>query len=179
MRKWTMEELNRLSPTAFKAAPKTNIVLVLDNIRSRNNVGAIFRTADAFRIAEMVLCGITPIPPHKDIHKTALGATESVAWRQESSAAEVVTKLREAGADCYAVEQVKGAKFLDQVTAVPKQTLVLVIGNEVQGVSQEVIDACGAAIEIPQLGTKHSLNVATSAGVVLWHFFVQLRPAAH
>jgi len=179
MRKWTMEELNRLSTTAFKAAQKTNIVLVLDNIRSRNNVGAIFRTADAFRIAEIILCGITPTPPHKDIHKTALGATESVAWRQEASAADVVGKLREAGANCFAVEQVKGAVFLDQVTAVPDQTLVLVIGNEVQGVSQEVINACGAAIEIPQLGTKHSLNVATSAGVVLWHFFVQLRPAAH
>ena len=96
-----MEELNRLSPTAFKAAPKTNIVLVLDNIRSRNNVGAIFRTADAFRIAEIVLCGITPTPPHKDIHKTALGATESVAWRQENSAAEVVGKLHESGANCY------------------------------------------------------------------------------
>ena len=174
-----MEELNRLSTTAFKAAQKTNIVLVLDNIRSRNNVGAIFRTADAFRIAEIILCGITPTPPHKDIHKTALGATESVAWRQEASAADVVGKLREAGSNCFAVEQVKGAVFLDQVTAVPDQTLVLVIGNEVQGVSQEVINACGAAIEIPQLGTKHSLNVATSAGVVLWHFFVQLRPAAH
>ena len=174
-----MEELNRLSTTAFKAAQKTNIVLVLDNIRSRNNVGAIFSTADAFRIAEIILCGITPTPPHKDIHKTALGATESVAWRQEASAADVVDKLREAGANCFAVEQVKGAVFLDQVTAVPDQTLVLVIGNEVQGVSQEVINACGAAIEIPQLGTKHSLNVATSAGVVLWHFFVQLRPAAH
>lgn len=179
MRKRTMEELNRLSNAAFKAAPKTNIVLVLDNIRSRNNVGAIFRTADAFRIAEIVLCGITPTPPHKDIHKTALGATESVAWRQENTAAEVVAKLREAGAECYAVEQVKGAVFLDQVTAAPNKTLVLVIGNEVQGVSQEVIDACGAAIEIPQLGTKHSLNVATSAGVVLWHFFTQLRPTAH
>ena len=179
MRKWTMEELNRLSPTAFKAAPKTNIVLVLENIRSRNNVGAIFRTADAFRIAEMVLCGITPIPPHKDIHKTALGATESVAWRQESSPTEVVAKLRESGADCYAIEQVKGAEFLDQTTATPDQTLVLVIGNEVQGVSQEVIDACGAAIEIPQLGTKHSLNVAISAGIVLWHFFTKLRPTAH
>jgi tRNA G18 (ribose-2'-O)-methylase SpoU len=174
-----MEELNRLSTTAFKEAPKTNIVLVLDNIRSRNNVGAIFRTADAFRIAEIILCGITPTPPHKDIHKTALGATESVAWRQEASAADVVGKLCETGANCFAVEQVKGAVFLDQVTAVPDQTLVLVIGNEVQGVSQEVINACGAAIEIPQLGTKHSLNVATSAGVVLWHFFVQLRPAAH
>ena len=174
-----MEELNRLSTTAFKAAQKTNIVLVLDNIRSRNNVGAIFRTADAFRIAEIILCGITPTPPHKDIHKTALGATESVAWRQEASAADVVDKLREAGANCFAVEQVKGAVFLDQVTAVPDQTLVLVIGNEVLGVSQEVINACCSAIEIPQLVTKHSLNVATSAGVVLWHFFVQLRPAAH
>ncbi len=179
MRKWTMEELNRLSPTAFKAAPKTNIVLVLDNIRSRNNVGAIFRTADAFRIAEIVLCGITPTPPHKDIHKTALGATESIAWRQENSAAEVVAKLRVSGANCYAVEQVKGAVFLDQVTVDSYQTLVLVIGNEVEGVSQEVIDACGSAIEIPQLGTKHSLNVAISAGVVLWHFFTQLRPTAH
>ena len=174
-----MEELNRLSPTTFKAAPKTNIVLVLDNIRSRNNVGAIFRTADAFRIAEIVLCGITPTPPHKDIHKTALGATESVDWRQENAAAEVVTKLRETGADCYAVEQVKGAVFLDQVTAAPNQTLVLVIGNEVQGVSQEGIDACGAAIEIQKLGTKHSLNVANSAGVVLWPCFTHLRTTVH
>ena len=174
-----MEELNRLSPEAFKTAPKTKVTLVLDNIRSRNNVGAIFRTADAFRIKEIVLCGITPTPPHKDIHKTALGATESVAWRHATSTAETLTTLREKGAKCYAVEQVKGAAFLDSVTATSAQHVVLVLGNEVQGVSQEAIDACGAAIEIPQLGTKHSLNVATSAGVVLWHFFMHLRPAAH
>ena len=179
MRKWTMEELNRLDVAAFKAAPKTNIVLVLDNIRSRNNVGAIFRTADAFRISEIVLCGITPIPPHKDIRKTALGATESVYWRYEDSAENTVAKLQQSGAYCYAVEQVQGAVFLDQVKPKSNQTTVLVFGNEVQGVSQEVIDVCDAAVEIPQLGTKHSLNVATSAGVVLWHFFMHLRPTAH
>ena len=179
MRKWTMEELNRLDVAAFKAAPKTNIVLVLDNIRSRNNVGAIFRTADAFRISEIVLCGITPTPPHKDIRKTALGATESVYWRYEDSAENTVAKLQQSGAHCYAVEQVQGAVFLDQVKPKSNQTTVLVFGNEVQGVSQEVIDVCDAAVEIPQLGTKHSLNVATSAGVVLWHFFMHLRPTAH
>ncbi len=176
MRKWTMEELNRLDVADFKAAPKSNIVLVLDNIRSRNNVGAIFRTADAFRIEEIVLCGITPTPPHKDIHKTALGATESVSWRYAESAAEAVQELCATGAHGYAVEQVQGATFLDTVEIQPDQKAVLVLGNEVQGVSQEVIDVCNTAIEIPQLGTKHSLNVATSAGVVLWHFFMQLRP---
>ncbi|MGB0255140.1 MAG: RNA methyltransferase [Flavobacteriaceae bacterium] len=176
MRKWTMEELNRLDIADFKTAPKSNIVLVLDNIRSRNNVGAIFRTADAFRIEEIVLCGITPTPPHKDIHKTALGATESVSWRYAESAAEAVQELCAAGAHGYAVEQVQGATFLDKVEIHPNQKAVLVLGNEVQGVSQEVIDVCNTAVEIPQLGTKHSLNVATSAGVVLWHFFMQLRP---
>jgi len=179
MRKWTMEELNRLDVADFKAAPKSNIVLVLDNIRSRNNVGAIFRTADAFRIEEIVLCGITPTPPHKDIHKTALGATESVSWRYAKFAVETVQELRKSGAYSYAVEQVQGATFLDEVTINPNQKVVLVLGNEVQGVSQETIDVCDAAVEIPQLGTKHSLNVATSAGVVLWHFFVQLRPSAN
>lgn len=179
MRKWTMEELNRLDVAAFKAAPKSDIILVLDNIRSRNNVGAIFRTADAFRISEIVLCGITPTPPHKDIHKTALGATESVSWRYETSAENAVADLRQSGAHCYAVEQAEGATFLDKVKPNPNQTAVLVLGNEVQGVSQEVIDVCDTAVEIPQLGTKHSLNVATSAGVVLWHFFIHLRPAAH
>ena len=179
MRKWTMEELNRMDVAAFKAAPKTNIVLVLDNIRSRNNVGAIFRTADAFRISEIVLCGITPTPPHKDIHKTALGATESVDWRYEKSAENAVLALRQSGAHCYAVEQIQGAVFLDELKPSPSNTAVLVLGNEVQGVSQEVIDSCDTAVEIPQLGTKHSLNVATSAGVVLWHFFMHLRPAAH
>ncbi len=177
MRKWTMDELNRMDVAAFKAAPKSNIVLVLDNIRSRNNVGAVFRTADAFRVSEIFLCGITPIPPHKDIQKTALGATESVAWRHADSAVQAVTTLRESGAHCYAVEQVKGATFLDEVKPNPTQTAVLVLGNEVKGVSQEVIDVCNTAVEIPQLGTKHSLNVATSAGVVMWHFFMHLRPA--
>ena len=176
MRKWTMEELNRLDVADFKAAPKSNMVLVLDNIRSRNNVGAIFRTADAFRVEEIILCGITPTPPHKDIHKTALGATESVAWRYANSAADAVLELCAAGAHSYAVEQVQGATFLDKVEIQPNQKAVLVLGNEVQGVSQEVIEACTSAIEIPQLGTKHSLNVATSAGVVLWHFFMRLRP---
>lgn len=176
MRKWTMEELNRLDVDTFKTAPKTGIILVLDNIRSRNNVGAIFRTADAFRIEEIILCGITPTPPHKDITKTALGATESVSWRYAPSVVDVLTNLKQSGAYCYAVEQVQGAVFLDEVDITPKQKAVLVLGNEVQGVSQEAIETCHTAVEIPQLGTKHSLNVATSAGVVLWHFFTRLRP---
>lgn len=176
MRKRTMDELNRLGVDDFKAAPKSNIVLVLDNIRSRNNVGAIFRTADAFRIEEIVLCGITPTPPHKDIHKTALGATESVSWRYVNATSEVIKEFRKTGAHCYAIEQVQGATFLDALKIIPNQKAVLVMGNEVQGISQEVIDICNTAVEIPQLGTKHSLNVATSAGVVLWHFFMQLRP---
>ncbi len=176
MRKRTMDELNRLGVDDFKAAPKSNIVLVLDNIRSRNNVGAIFRTADAFRIEEIVLCGITPTPPHKDIHRTALGATESVSWRYVNATSEVIKEFRKTGAHCYAIEQVQGATFLDALKIIPNQKAVLVMGNEVQGVSQEVIDICNTAVEIPQLGTKHSLNVATSAGVVLWHFFMQLRP---
>ena len=178
MRKRTMDELNRLDVAQFKAAAKTNIVLVLDNIRSRNNVGAIFRTADAFRIDQIILCGITPTPPHKDIHKTALGATESVSWRYAKDTAAVVHELKKSGAHCYAVEQVLEAEYLDQVTIDPKNKAVLVLGNEVQGVSQGTIDACDTVIEIPQLGTKHSLNVATSAGVVLWHFFMTLRPTA-
>ena len=179
MRKWTMEELDRLDVDQFKAAPKTNIVLVLDNIRSRNNVGAIFRTADAFRISEIILCGITPIPPHKDIQKTALGATESISWRHVISTAEALSEFDGGNTHLYAVEQVDGAQFLDKVPVNAQKTAVLVLGNEVQGVSQEALDACDTAIEIPQLGTKHSLNVATSAGVVLWHFFTQLRPSAH
>lgn len=178
MRKRTMVELNRLDVAQFKAAPKTNITLVLDNIRSRNNVGAIFRTADAFRIDEIILCGITPTPPHKDIHKTALGATESVSWRYAKDTAVVLHELKKSGAHCYAVEQVSGAEYLDQISIDLNSKAVLVLGNEVQGVSQEAIDACDTVVEIPQLGTKHSLNVATSAGVVLWHFFMRLRPTA-
>ena len=179
MRKWTMDELNRLDVAAFKAAPKSNIVLVLDNIRSRNNVGAIFRTADAFRIEEIVLCGRTPTPPHKDIHKTALGATESVCWRYAKNTADAIHELKKNGAYCYAVEQVSGAEYLDELSIHTDQKAVLVLGNEVKGVSQLAIDACDTAVEIPQLGTKHSLNVATTAGVVLWHFFRELRPTEH
>lgn len=171
-----MDELNRLEVAAFKSAPKSKIVLLLDNIRSRNNVGAIFRTADAFRIQEIILCGITPTPPHKDIYKTALGATESVAWRYVKSAVDAVKEQRQLGAHCYAVEQIKGAEMLNTLSPKTHQTAVLVLGNEVHGVSQEVIEACNSAVEIPQLGTKHSLNVATSAGIALWHFFTYLRP---
>ena len=179
MRKWTMEELNRLSPKAFKDSIKTTIILVLDNIRSRNNVGAIFRTADAFRIEEIILCGITPTPPHKDIHKTALGSTETVSWRHAISTADTINELKKLNYNCYAVEQVKGAAFLDDISIPSTQKAVLVLGNEVKGVSQDVVKACGAAIEIPQIGTKHSLNVATSAGIVIWHFFTKLRPTGH
>lgn len=176
--KLTVEEMNRLNITDFKAAPKLPLTLVLDDVRSMYNVGSMFRTADAFRLAELCLCGITGCPPHREIHKTALGAEDSVAWRYFPTAVDAVACLKAEGKRVWAVEQVKGSCSLDTLTLDPSQHYALVLGNEVKGVSQTAVDACEAALEVPQFGTKHSLNVAVTAGVVMWEFLKQLAPHA-
>lgn len=166
MRKLGMDELNRKSVNAFRESEKTPVVVVLDNIRSMHNVGSVFRTADAFLIEAIYLCGYTPQPPHRDIHKTALGATETVGWRYFVSAAEAVRDLRERGYAVVAVEQTEGSVLLqDFVVSGP---LAVVFGNEVNGVSEEALALCDGGIEIPQWGMKHSLNISIAAGIVLW-----------
>ena len=168
MRKLTMTELNRLPVADFKATPKSPVVLVLDNVRSLHNVGAVFRTADAFALERLYLCGVTGRPPHREITKTALGSTKSVAWTHEATTLGAVQQLKSAGYQLVAVEQTTGSILLPQFQPVVGQPLALVLGNEVFGVDDEVLALCDAAVEIPQLGTKHSLNVSVAAGVVLW-----------
>jgi 23S rRNA (guanosine2251-2'-O)-methyltransferase len=168
MRKLTMTELNRLPVADFKATPKSPVVLVLDNVRSLHNVGAVFRTADAFALERLYLCGVTGRPPHREITKTALGSTESVAWTHEATTLGAVQQLKATGYQLVAVEQTTGSILLPQFQPVAGQPLALVLGNEVFGVDDEVLALCDAAVEIPQLGTKHSLNVSVAAGVVLW-----------
>jgi tRNA G18 (ribose-2'-O)-methylase SpoU len=176
MRKLSNTELDRLDLEAFKKSKKTAIVLVLDNIRSLNNIGSIFRTADAFRIEKIYLCGITASPPHKDIHKTALGATDSVSWEYRENAVALVRELRQKQYRTFAVEQAENACMLNDFSVDPKNSYALVFGNEVKGVSQNVIDQCEGVLEIPQYGTKHSLNISVSVGVVLWDLKTKLTP---
>lgn len=176
MRKITNEELGRPTPEAFARMERMPVTVVLDNVRSAQNVGAFFRTGDAFAVERICLCGITPVPPAREIHKTALGAELTVAWSREESAAECVRRLRGEGCCVLAVEQVEGAAMLGAFRAAPDRKYALVFGNEVDGVAQEVVDLCDGAVEIPQSGTKHSLNVSVSAGVVLWDFFCQIGP---
>lgn len=168
MRKLTMTELNRLPVADFRATAKSPVVLVLDNVRSLHNVGAVFRTADAFALERIYLCGVTGLPPHREITKTALGSTESVAWAHVPTTLLAAQQLRAAGYQLVAVEQTTGSVQLPQFWPAPGQPLALVLGNEVFGVDDEVLALCDAAVEIPQLGTKHSLNVSVAAGVVLW-----------
>ena len=168
MRKLTNEELDRKSVTEFRASEKSPFIIVLDNVRSLNNIGSIFRTADAFLVEGLWLCGITATPPHREIHKTALGATESVAWRYFDNTAEAVRELRESGYVVVSVEQAEGSVSLDRFVAEPGKKYALVFGHEIKGVSDEVVDMSDTCIEIPQYGTKHSFNVAVSAGIVLW-----------
>ncbi len=168
MRKLTNEELNRKSVNEFRASEKSPFIIVLDNVRSLNNVGSVFRTADAFIVEAVYLCGITATPPHRDIHKTALGATESVRWKYYSSAADAVRELKSEGYTILSVEQAEEAVALDRFTPDPGTRYALVFGHEINGVSSEVVDLSDACIEIPQYGTKHSFNVAVSAGIVLW-----------
>lgn len=178
MQKITNEELGRPTPEEFAAQKKLPLTVVLDNVRSANNVGAFFRTGDAFGIERLVLCGITGTPPSREIHKSALGAEMTVAWEYERESTKAVQRLRESGYTLLAVEQVHGAIQLDRLdltTFAPDTRFALVFGNEVEGVSQQVVDLCHGAIEIPQVGTKHSLNVSVSGGVVLWEFFRQMR----
>ncbi len=168
MRKLTNEELNRKSVNEFRASEKSPFIIVLDNVRSLNNVGSIFRTADAFIVEAVYLCGITATPPHRDIHKTALGATESVKWKYFDSAADAVRELKSEGYIIISVEQAEEAVTLDRFNPEPGKRYALVFGHEINGVSSEVVDLSDACIEIPQYGTKHSFNIAVSAGIVLW-----------
>jgi len=172
MRKITNEELGRPSAAEFAAMEKMPVAVVLDNVRSLQNVGAFFRTCDAFAAERICLCGITATPPNRDIHKTALGAELTVAWSYHPSTAECLDRLRAAGCTILAVEQVEGAAMLDDFRPEPGVRYAL----EVEGVGQEAVDRCDGAIEIPQAGTKHSLNVSVSGGVVLWSFFRRIGP---
>lgn len=174
MQKTPNSALGRLSPEAFAAAEKHPVVIVLDNIRSLNNVGSFFRTCDAFAMERIVLCGITATPPNKEIHKTALGAELTVPWHYEKQTTDALRQLRGEGYMLLAVEQVEKAARLTTFEVGKGTKYVLVFGNEVDGVAQEAVDLCDGAIEIPQQGTKHSLNVAVSGGVVLWEFFRQM-----
>ena len=174
MRKLTMPELNRLPVADFKNTPKSPVVLVLDNVRSLHNVGAVFRTADAFALERIYLCGVTGRPPHRDITKTALGSTESVSWEYAPTTLEAVESLRAAGYQLVAVEQTTGSVPLPAFRPAAGRPLALVLGNEVFGVEDAVLALCDLAVEIPQFGTKHSLNVGVAAGVVLWDALVKL-----
>lgn len=163
-----MDELGRKSVAAFKEAEKNRIVLVLDNIRSMHNVGSVFRSADAFLVEGICLCGYTPQPPHRDIHKTALGATETIDWIHLPTTLEAVQQLKEKGYKVFALEQADGSILLDKFVAQNFFPLAIVLGNEVEGVDAEVLKLCDGCIEIPQFGMKHSLNVSVAAGIVLW-----------
>ncbi len=170
MRKKLNEELGRKSVEEFKRAEKLPVVLVLDNVRSHNNVGSVFRTADAFLVEKMVLCGITPVPPHRDIQKTALGATESVEWIYYHDTLMAVKELLEKGYTIIAAEQVEGSVALHNFIPEKGKKYAIIFGHEINGVSQQVVDLCNVCIEIPQFGTKHSFNITVSAGIVLWEF---------
>ena len=169
-RKLKLWELERLSVDEFKQIEKLPITVVLDDIRSLNNVGAFFRTADSFKVKQIILCGITPQPPHREIQKTALGATESVEWRYVEEIDEVITELRKEDYVICSIEQAEETLSLENVCELPNDRFALVFGNEVNGVSQNVIDRSDHVVEIPQFGTKHSLNVSVCAGIVMWEF---------
>ena len=172
MRKLSMDELNRISKDDFEQADKLPIIIVLDNIRSLSNVGAFFRTADAFRIKELFLCGITACPPHREIHKTALGADETVKWRYFDTTEAACQALKTEGYKIFAVEQVVGSVPLQDFGF--ESHTAYILGNEVEGVGEEALSYCDGAIELPQAGTKHSINVSVCAGIVMWKLFEQL-----
>lgn len=179
MKKLSMEELNRISVQEFKEVEKIPLTVVLDNVRSQNNIGSVFRTSDAFRIERICLCGICSTPPHRDIHKTALGAEDSVDWTYFEDSVACVQSLKEQGYKVYAIEQVDDSIKLDKLTQSltldANDKVAIVFGNEVEGVMDEVIALCDGSIEIPQFGTKHSLNISCAAAIVLWEFFQLLQ----
>lgn len=174
MRKLKNSELNRLDIDSFKATEKVPIVVVLDNIRSCNNIGSVFRTSDALLIESIYLCGYTATPPNKEIHKTALDAENSVDWKYMKETTDAVLQLQEEGYTIYAIEQVEKSIMLPDFKPEEGSKLALVFGNEVKGVQQKVVDLCDGAIEIPQYGTKHSFNISVSAGIVLWDLFSKI-----
>ncbi|WP_318344040.1 RNA methyltransferase [Flagellimonas baculiformis] len=173
-RKLENSELERLDVEGFKEAEKSPIIIILDNVRSLNNIGSVFRTADAFLVQKIYLCGITATPPHKDIRKTALGATESVEWEYRKDTLALVEELKSNHIKVISVEQAENAIMLNEFQVDTDKTVALIFGNEVKGVSQEVVSASDAVLEIPQLGTKHSLNISVSAGVVVWDIWSKL-----
>ncbi|HOD09246.1 MAG TPA: RNA methyltransferase [Flavobacterium sp.] len=175
MRKLENKELERKSIADFKEAKKTPIIIILDDIRSLHNIGSVFRTSDAFLIEKIYLCGITAIPPNKEIHKTALGATETVVWEYQENVLAVIEKLKNEMIAVYAIEQVENATFLQNFKVEKEKKYALVFGNEVYGVNQKAIELCDGTIEIPQLGTKHSLNISVSAGIVVWDLFQKMK----
>ncbi|MCX7546739.1 RNA methyltransferase [Xanthomarina sp. F1114] len=174
MRKLKNSELDRLSIEDFKEVKKTPLIIVLDNIRSLNNIGSVFRTSDAFLIEKIYLCGITATPPHKDIHKTALGSTETVSWEYVENTIDLVEKLKKDHIKIVSIEQAENATMLNDFNPVQKTTYALVFGNEVKGVAQDIVSNSDVVLEIPQFGTKHSLNISVSCGVVVWDLFSKL-----
>lgn len=175
MRKLALHEIERLDPVAFKASEKTPLVFVLDNIRSALNVGSVFRTADAFALAHVYLCGITAQPPHRDILKTALGADESIQWSYHAQTLEAIQLLKAQGYQIFALEQASTTTLLHDLQVDKRHPVALVLGNEVSGVDQAVMDHCDGVLEIPQFGTKHSLNVSVCAGIAAWELMKALR----
>ena len=175
MRKLRNNELNRISVDEFKKIIKAPLVVVLDNIRSCNNIGSVFRTSDALLVEKIYLCGITATPPNKDIHKTALDAEKSVDWEYFENTEDAVLKLKNEGYKVYAIEQVENSILLPDFQPAENEKIAIIFGNEVKGVKQNVVDICDGSIEIPQFGTKHSFNISVSAGIVLWDIFQKLR----
>lgn len=174
-RKLKLEELNRINVKEFQEAEKIPLIVVLDNVRSQNNIGSVFRTCDAFRIEEVILCGITATPPNAEIHKTALGAEDSVKWRYFNDTISVVQLLKQEGYQVFSIEQAENSQSLESVELDKSKRYVVIFGHEVHGVQQEVVNDSNCCIEIPQFGTKHSLNVSVSAGIVIWDFFNKLK----
>lgn len=174
-KKLKLEELGRIDVDTFKETEKISLVVVLDNVRSMHNVGAVFRTADAFIVEKIVLCGITPQPPHREIHKAALGATESVEWVYEKDISEALTNLKNQNFEIVGIEQTSDSQLFTDFVIKPEKKYVVVLGNEVDGLSEEALPLYDTFLEIPQLGTKHSLNVSVCGGIVMWEFFKVLK----
>lgn len=173
--KLSMQQLGRISVDEYKSSEKSPLIIIADNVRSMHNVGSIFRTSDAFLVEKIYLCGITPTPPHREIQKTALGATESVDWQYAENTLDVVNQLKKEGWTILALEQTTNSVMLDELKLEKGEKIAVVLGNEVEGVNQEVINLCNKAVEIPQFGTKHSFNVSVSCGIMLWQVYLCLK----
>ncbi len=173
--KLSMQQLGRISVDEYKSSEKSPLIIIADNVRSMHNVGSIFRTSDAFLVEKIYLCGITPTPPHREIQKTALGATESVDWQYVENTLDVINQLKKEGWTILALEQTTNSVMLDELKVEKGEKIAIVLGNEVEGVNQEVINLCDKAVEIPQFGTKHSFNVSVSCGIMLWQVYLCLK----